>query len=178
VGSGTGKIKTAYGAGITYAFRRVRLSTGLYVAQKIYSAGPNDYKLKYTIPNWIFTGANANCKVMEIPLNLDYILKQNKKSNWFAGLGLSTYLMKDEKYALNYKLASGQAYTYPYHVSGKNKYYFSILDISAGYARQLTPAISVIARPYAKIPLTGIGEGKVHLNSMGVLFTVAVRLIK
>jgi len=38
----------------------------------------------------------------------------------------------------------------------------------------LSNTISLSAEPYLEVPMTGIGAGKVHLNSGGVLFTVGV----
>jgi len=33
----------------------------------------------------------------------------------------------------------------------------------------------MMAEPYVKIPLTGVGQGKVQLNSGGIMFTAAFR---
>jgi hypothetical protein len=176
--AGPGKLKMLYGAGIQYSFAHIRLGTGVYFARKIYTATASDYKISYSPPYTTFTGADANCKVLEVPVTFDYLFANRKNSNWFAALGLSSYFMQDERYQLNYKLSTGQSYEYHYHVTEKNKHYFSVLDLSAGYTRQLSPAISITAQPYLKIPLTGIGEGKVHLNSGGVLFTVGISPIR
>jgi hypothetical protein len=177
-GGDLGKLTLTYGAGISYTKDRFTLRTGIYAARKIYKAGPNDYKLDWQSSSIKFEGADANCHVMEIPVSLYYNFASKSKSNWFAGAGLSSYIMKSENYNLLFKNSAGNIYPWKYGVKNKNKHYFSVLDLSAGYSLHLSKTVSLSAEPYVKIPLTGIGEGKVMLNSGGVLFTVGVRPFK
>jgi len=176
-GSNLGKTTFAFGAGISYSFKKFTLRTGLYSADKIYSAGENDYELNYTPPqNVKFEGADANCRVLEIPFSLAYNFISKNNNSWFAGAGLSTYLMKREDYVYWYtNSTTGTYYPKGISISNKNKHYFSVLDLSAGFTRKLNNSISITAEPYVKVPFTGIGLGKVHLNSGGVLFTVGIR---
>ena len=174
-GSKTGKTTLVYGAGIGYTRKRFTLRTGVYASKKIYWAGPNDYELSYTSPLLKFEGANADCYVIDIPVKLSYNFKSTAKGNWFAGAGLSSYLMKRETYVYNYKTTLGYSYFYPHEVKNENKHYFSVLSLSGGYTRRLNNTFSISAEPYVEIPLTGIGVGKVHLNSGGVLMTLSVK---
>lgn len=176
--SKTGKTTLSYGAGIGYTKNRITLRAGVYTAKKIYWAGSNDYKLSFVpVPPSKFIGADANCAVIEIPVKLSYSFVNKKLSNWFAGAGLSTYLMKRETYIYNYKNYLGTT-SFVYETKNESKHYFSVLNLSAGYTRKINNAISITAEPYAEIPLTGIGIGKVHLNSGGVLFTVGFHPFK
>jgi len=176
--SKTGKTTMVYGAGVGYTLNRFTLRTGLFVAKKIYWANAADYKLNYAPPPTVkFVGANANCDVFEIPVKLSYNFGMSSNSNWFAGAGLSSYLMKKETYLYQYKTSTGSS-SYKYQTKNENKHYFSVLDLSAGYARQLNKTLSITAEPYVEIPLTGIGTGKVHLQSGGMLFTLGVRHFK
>src|SRR5437773_153730 len=176
--SKTGKTTLLYGAGIGYTRNRFTLRAGMYLAKKIYWANANDYYLTYTPPPTVkFVGADANCDVIEIPVKLDYNFGMNDKHNWFASAGLSSYLMKKEKYVYIYKTLTGPS-SYPYQAKNENKHYFSVLNLSGGYTRQLNSTFSVSAEPYVEVPLTGIGKGKVHLNSGGILFTIGVKPFK
>ena len=177
-GSSLGKLTLTYGAGISYTKNRFTLRTGVYAGRKIYNADPSDYKLDWQPSNIKFEGADANCYVMEIPVSVYYNFAYKNKSNWFAGAGLSSYIMKTENYNLLFKTANGITYPYPYDVKNENKHYFSVLDLSAGYNLHLSKSVSVSAEPYVKIPLTGIGMGKVQLNSTGVLFTLGIKPFK
>ncbi|MEJ0103665.1 MAG: hypothetical protein WDO19_14420 [Bacteroidota bacterium] len=40
---------------------------------------------------------------------------------------------------------------------------------------RLSNKLSLIAEPYIKIPMEGIGFGSIKLNSAGVLFTLSVK---
>ena len=175
-----GKINWNYGAGVSYTLKKFTLRSGFYVAKKVYTADASDYKLEYTLPPTIkFLDVNANCKVYEIPVSVAYNFASNKKSSWFASLGLSSYLMKSEKYQNWYKnTTTGSTYPRNFQYSGKNHHYFSVLDLSAGYTYKINNTFSLSAEPYFKLPLSGIGEGKVHLNSAGVLFSIGIKPFK
>jgi hypothetical protein len=174
--SKTGKVTMSWGFGIAYSLNRFTLRTGVFTASKIYWASPEDYKLSYTPPaNLKFMGADANCRVTEIPVKLSYNFGVKDKSNWFAGAGLSSYLMKREDYLYEYKSnTTGNSYYHSYETKNENKHYFSVLNLSGGYTYRFGKTISMSAEPYLELPLTGIGAGKVHLNSGGVLFTIGV----
>jgi len=171
-----GQTTLAYGAGVGYTLNRFTLRTGVYASKKIYWADPKDYSLSYVPPSTSqFEGADADCYVIEIPLKLGYNFGYRTKSNWFAGAGLSSYLMKRETYSYIYKTSSGGTYAHPHEVKSENKHYFSVLNLSGGYSHQLSRIFSISAEPYLEYPLTGIGEGKVNLKSAGILFTLGIK---
>ncbi|MFI5187491.1 MAG: hypothetical protein ACHQF0_12240, partial [Chitinophagales bacterium] len=143
--SKTGQATLVYGVGVGYTKSRFTLKTGIYAAKKIYWAGSNDYRLSFVPPPTTkFEGANANCDVVEIPVKLSYDFNARNKGNWFVGTGLSSYLMKKEKYIYTYKSASATTY-YPYQTKNENKHYFSVLNLSAGYKRQVSNSVSISA---------------------------------
>jgi hypothetical protein len=174
--SKAGKVTMSWGLGVAYTLNRFTLKTGVFSANKKYWAGPDDYKLSYTPPSSLkFMGADANCRVIEIPVKVSYNFAVKDRSNWFAGAGLSSYLMKREDYLYEYKSnTTGNSYYHSYETKNENKHYFSVMNLSGGYTYRLSKTISLSAEPYVEVPLTGIGAGKVHLNSGGLLFTVGV----
>ncbi len=175
----TGKITLQYGLRLGYAIsQRFTLHTGFFVSKKIYSVGANDYYARGSFYNNYLQTVDANCKVYEIPLTASYNFARTKKGSWFVSAGLSSYFMKKESYNYLYKYPSGTIYTDNYSVSNKNKHYFSIIDFSAGYERKINEKLSLSAEPYIKLPVTGIGVGKIKLSSAGVLFSVNVKPFK
>lgn len=174
----TGKTTLTYGAGLSYDFaKRFTARAGFYVTKKIYQASPDEYHTPGgNYPN--LTGVDANCKVYEIPVSISYNFGQRNKHNWFGNAGLSSFIMKKEDYTYNYKSPAGQTYTYYQELSNKNKHYFAVLTLSGGYKYQFTNRLSMQAEPYAKIPLGGVGQGKIKLSSAGVLFTVTYKPFK
>jgi len=175
----TGKLKLAYGAGIGYQVsKKFSIRTGFYSARKVYSADPGDY---YPPPNfWTYypnlKTIEANCKVYEIPVTIDYKVSSTKKASWFVSAGVSTLLMKKETYDYYFKPNYSPTYiTYTKTINNQNKHYFSILNLSGGYTRVVNKNVSLQAEPYFKIAMTGVGYGKVKLNSGGVLFSAIIK---
>lgn len=176
--SNAGRTTLTYGAGLSYDLsKRFTARAGFYVTKKVYAAAPDEYHF----PNGSYpylTGVDANCKVYEIPVSVSYNFGQRKKHSWFGNAGVSSFIMKSEDYTYNYKSPSGQTYSYYQELKNKNNHYFSVLTLSAGYNYQLTKRLSIQAEPYAKIPLGGVGQGKIKLNSAGVLFSITYKPFK
>ncbi len=175
----TGRVKLAYGAGLGYRIsNHFSIRSGFYVGRKIYTAAPEDYNPPANFwtyyPNLKYV--DANCKVYEVPVNLDYNFGITKKQNWFVSVGISSLFMKKEEYSYYFKPNNSPQYIYySRSYENKNKHYFSILNLSGGFAKKISPALSIQAEPFAKIALTGVGYGKMKLNSAGVLFTAAIQ---
>jgi hypothetical protein len=50
-----------------------------------------------------------------------------------------------------------------------------VVNLSGGYQYHFSKRFSLLAEPYLKMPVSGIGFGKVKLNSAGVLITASLR---
>ena len=174
-----GEIRLAYGAGLGYKISdKFSIRTGFYSARKVYTADPKDYDPPYNVaqyyPNLKYV--DANCKVYEIPVMIDYTISNNKKGSWFVSGGISSLIMKEEKYDYYYKPNYSPTYvTYTRTVKDQNKHYFSQLNLSGGYTRNINNNISLRAEPYIKIAMHGVGFGKVDLNSGGILFSGIIK---
>ncbi len=172
-----GTFEILYGAGIGYNLgKRWHVRTGFYTVKKVYGAKPSDYNPPSVFWNYYpqLEDINADCSVNEIPLILNYTFRQNSKQAWFASAGISSYFMKRETYNYLSKTPTGYQ-NKSYTIYRQNKHYLSSLRISAGYEKTLNKTISLIAEPYLNLPLSGIGYGKVKLNSAGLLFSLDVK---
>lgn len=174
-----GRINLVTGAGIGYTIKdRVSFRAGFYQAVKMYSASPSDYNPPANFYNYYpyLEKVDANCRVYEIPVSVGYHFGARKNHSWFASAGLSSYLMKRETYDYYYKTtAGGSLQQKEWTIRNRNQHLFSVLGLSGGYQRKITDRISFVAEPYLKLPFTGVGYGKVRLNSAGVLFSVTVQ---
>lgn len=169
-----GKLEMQYGVGVSYALsKKLTVRTGFFAVSKIYTADSGDYKTSYTINK--LQKVDANCMVYEIPLSLVFNFPTVKKHNWFISGGLSSYLMKKETYGYHYENSWGQPQYYKRTYKNENTHLFSVINLSGGYQYHFTDRFSIMAEPYIKIPASGIGVGKVKLNSTGVLFTVGFK---
>ncbi|HTD94490.1 MAG TPA: hypothetical protein VK644_11775 [Chitinophagaceae bacterium] len=173
-----GRLKMQVGLGAAYALsKRLTLRTGFYVSRKIYSADSNQYHPPKGFWNYYpnLDKVDANCLVYEIPVSIAYNFATGKRSNWFASAGLSSYIMKKEEYGISYKDVWGSNQYHSIDMNNENRHFFSVVNLSAGYQYNLTERLSLAAEPYVKIPVSGVGFGKVKLNSGGVLFTVGFK---
>jgi hypothetical protein len=167
------QLSNAFGILVTYAFsKKVSVTTGFAVAKKLYSADTNTYKNTYSLGNhYLITDINATCMVYEIPFQVNYLIKNKGKNSFLVSAGLSSYLMQKEDYIYTYDYY-GYNIKYPYRFKNENNHFFSVLSVSPIFRRKLNNKFAIQIMPYAKIPLTGIGNGKVKLYSfgLGVLF--------
>jgi hypothetical protein len=174
-----GPVIAVTGAGIGYLYKeRFSIRAGFYNAVKIYSASPADYNPPASFYNYypFLTKVDANCRVYEIPVSVGYHFGASKNHSWFATASLSSYLMKRETYNYSYKTTAwGTVQQRKFTFYNRNEHIFSVLGFSAGYQRKISNRISFIAEPYFRMPLGGVGYGKVKLNSAGVLFSLAVQ---
>ncbi|EJF10262.1 MULTISPECIES: hypothetical protein [Pontibacter] len=153
--------------------RRLSLVSGAVWANKRYNATPADYAPSpdywdgKRLPDLIA----AQCRVLDIPINLQYQLLGWGKNVLTVQAGLSSYLMLHESYTYTYHYNGREPYSKTREFSNENRHWFGVQNLSVGYTRQLSPAFSIGAEPFVKIPLASIGEGRVKLTSAGVFFT-------
>lgn len=174
-----GETKLLLGGGAGFQLNdRIMLRTGLFSARKVYSAKPEDYDPPADFWNYYpnMQKIDANCKVYEVPLLVSYQFGKSTRQSWFATTGISTYIMKEEKYKYYYKpYPNSPTYTRDYTIKNRFEHHFSVVTLSGGYKRNFGKRMTVMAEPYFKVPLDGIGFGKVKLNSGGIMFSIGVR---
>ena len=157
-------LKYGLGAGFNIN-KKLSVQTGFYVNKKKYIANEGDYNFKtgsyYNTVKVIMV--DAACIVYEIPVSVRYNFIQKKLLNIYAGVGLSSYIMKKEDYNVffvrNYMQVS-RVWNYT-----GNQHFLSTLIISAGAEKKLTNKIAFQIEPSVSIPLKGVGEGTVKLFS-------------
>ena len=163
--------------GLTLEYRltdRLRLSTGLLRSTKHYTAHREDYDWgAYTarIYQRDFRDVAGSCTVLDVPLNLRYDALVRPQARVFGSAGLSSYFMQRERYSYAWVDTNGPG-LWTREAVNENHHLFSILNLSAGYERSLGARWSLQAEPYLKLPLSGVGAGKVRLVSAGVFVGV------
>jgi len=172
----SGKLSSNIGILATSRFTdRWSISVGALYAKKFYRAGFDHYRPASgwpsygTLPEWV----DADCRVIDIPLTVNYTWRQRPQSSWFLSAGLSSYVMLSETYLFRY---AGYGDTYQYRIENENRHPLGIGNLSVGYRRQLSPTLSVTVQPFVKVPLTGIGNGNLKLYSTGVTLSADVDL--
>ncbi len=173
-----GKVTAQYGGSIKYALNnKWTIGTGFFINKKVYAAGKDDYRppAGYWTYYTDLLNVDADCDVYEIPLTVSYSIKKSSKHEWLASTGVSSYLMKKETYNYLYKNQSGQVLNREWSIERKNLHPLSALTLSAGYRHHINQRTSILIEPNFKIPLKGVGYGKVKFYNAGTLVTLQVK---
>ena len=160
--------KPGNNAGVLFSVgvsKRFTVSTGAIYAAKQYQTDFAGYHTSYqfqTNPVSVL----ADCKMFDVPLNIDYKIFNTYRNKISIGTGVSSYLMLHESYQYNYAgYADGPA---RYNVPNPNKYLFSIVNFQATYERQINSNVGITLQPYMKLPLSAVGASQVRLQSTGI----------
>jgi hypothetical protein len=155
--------------------KKFSISTGAAYAIKPYEASGSQYnsvnwqgRASSDLPNYIA----ANCKVLDIPVNVNYRFYSKGKNAFALGTGFSSYIMLRENYHFDFDDGSGRP-SYDVQVNNRNQHWFGVVNVNATYERKINSKFSTIIQPYVKLPITGIGNGRVDLKSTGVALGIS-----
>lgn len=172
VGSAFNRTQIGTNAGLMLSVgitNKLSISTGAVYAKKPYVIGFNqynyasDYKFKNNP-----TDVMADCRVLDIPLNINYRIYSKGVNQLSIGTGLSSYFMLSEKYSYTY--ASNYSGVTGFEVKNQNKHLFGVMNLNATYQRRISAKFGLNVQPYMKLPLTDIGYGRINLKSTGLAF--------
>jgi hypothetical protein len=182
----THSAEIGYNIGLQLGYRfsnRWSINTGLLYTKKNYKADGKDVAKYgwYANPAVDVYAMEGYCSMLDIPLNVRYDFSVTPKNRFFASTGLSTYIMKNEDYDYYWKYGATNGtsnWTSSKGGAGDSTYFFSILNISAGFERSLNKHFSIQAEPYLKLPLNQLGHAKLNLSSYGIYFSFKYRIAK
>lgn len=150
--------------------------TGAIYTQKNYKMEGYNYHAPAGSPiaNYKLDEVSGYCRMWELPIMGRYTFDSKMSSRFFVGAGISSYLMNREYYDYSYKWGT-IPYTGHWGTNQHSEFWFSVLDFSAGIEKPLGRHIVGQVEPYAKLPLAGLGSGKIMLSSFGVNVTLQYR---
>lgn len=151
-----------------YFAERWSISTGLNYTKKYYKARPQDFTAKGSMLYYDIESIEGNCAMWDIPLNLRYDFSVKPGRRTFVSAGISSYLMTREDYDYYYTY-NGYRGSKNWNTDSNSNYLFSVINLSVGREWQIGKKLSLQAEPYLKMPVRGIGNGNIRLNSYGVL---------
>ncbi len=169
VSSFTGS-KIGTNAGLQFSVQLTRkwsVNTGATYASKPYDINAQQYQTAATYRGKPGNVA-VNCKVLDIPLNLNYQVFSKNRNTFAAGAGLSSYFMLRENYNFYYTDNT----FYSRSIINQNKHVLGVLNLNATYQRQVNSNFNLIVQPYLKLPLTPIGYEHINLQSAGIAIGV------
>lgn len=160
------------GLGIGYHFNdHWSLHTGTMYTQKNYKMDGADFHAPKGswLNNYKLETVDGYCRMWEFPLTMRY-----SSGKFFTAAGLSSYLMQQEQYNYFYYYNNNPV-TRKATYNTSSTYLFSVVSLSAGFEQRISSSISLLAEPYAKLPLLGLGHGSAKLSSFGLNFFVQYR---
>ncbi|MGK6349977.1 hypothetical protein [Parapedobacter sp. DT-150] len=176
----SGKLSSNIGLVATYHLtNRLSVTSGALYAKKVYQAPFSAYRTAGgwsaygDVPQWV----DADCRVIDIPLTVNYTLSQSSNHAWLVSGGVSSYIMLRETYDFRYP-ENQHGYPQQYRISNENRHILGIGNLSIGYQRKVTPSFSLTVQPFVKVPLTGIGNGNLKLYSTGVSVSADIDLAR
>ncbi|MBS1520223.1 MAG: hypothetical protein JST50_04445 [Bacteroidetes bacterium] len=171
------KIGGNFGAMFSVTFKKLTISTGAQYDIKPYLTNFDNYHTSYQFPTNPST-VQADCRMLDIPLNVNYQVYRQRANSITIGTGLSSYFMLREDYQFNYNNGNngygGSTPTGPLHytVVNRNHNILSVLNLDATYTHQINSKFGVTVQPYTKVPLSDVGASQVRLQSTGVAFGI------
>jgi hypothetical protein len=147
--------------------KRWAITAGFYKSVKKYVAQKSDYKFTGNYWNTVdVQSIDADCIVHEIPLMLQYKFFESRNSSLIAGAGASAFLMKKEDYI--YNLFSNNYYYSTARTFTGNKHLLATANIMLGIEQRISNKIRLQLTPKLNIPLGGVGQGEIKLNSASI----------
>gem|GEM_PF-2235458 len=170
------KFQKSNGVGIEFGLtagyqlnNRWSIETGVLLnTKKYYTKGKYFDKSNVWFPAGSdLVSVTGKCTMIEIPLNARYRFSINNKQNFSISAGTSSYFMTKEYYDY-FLTANAQTTTIEetYHSSSKSL--LAVINVGVGYERKIGTALTFKAEPYFKIPVSGIGTGKLRMSSTGI----------
>ncbi|MGQ8337765.1 hypothetical protein ACUNWD_14545 [Sunxiuqinia sp. A32] len=148
------------------------VSTGAIYAKKIYETGLDSYNSGYGSSN---ESVDADCRILDIPLNLNYAVWQKGNTIVSLGTGISSYMMLKEDYHL-YNTDQYNSQSQDVHLVNENQHWFSVLNLQANIQQRLNTNLSISIQPYLKLPFNDIGYANVKLQSIGLALSANLNI--
>jgi len=151
---------------------RWSISTGAIYAKKPYTIAYDQYRPGSNYqPSVQPDKVHADCRVLDIPVNINYTFLRRKEDSFSIGTGISSYLMLREDYYFRYANSYNQG-SNELSIVNRNRHWFGVVNLQASYERQINTGLSIGFGPYLKLPVDDIGYGRVKLRSVGLAVTV------
>lgn len=167
-----GKTGINYGLLVGYAFNnRWSVYTGVISSKKLYATREAEGSYAWDGHNYPVKKLDGDCRILDIPVNVYYTFFPERFLSLRVGAGFSSYIMRKEDYVYCVDNYGSDVY-YEQKVRGENNEWFKVLNVSVVVSKRFSPRFAAEVEPFVKVPLAGVGEGKVTLVSMGAFFNV------
>ncbi|MEO8855185.1 MAG: hypothetical protein ABI359_15490 [Ginsengibacter sp.] len=170
-----------FSAGIVLGYRinrKIFAETGFSIGSKYYSSDGQLFNEEgASMPDgMVIMDLQGYSRILEIPLKIGYNIYKKNKESFFISTGVSAYIMTMEKN--NYDvMMNGNPGKMVGLYQKNNVKTPAAFNLSLGWEHQLRPLVKLRIEPYLKLPLQGIGVGKLPVTSTGIQIGI-YRVIK
>ena len=171
---GQGFSKTGFDAGVLAGYRfnkKLSAEAGLLYAAKYYYSDGKYFdmsKTTATMPaNMKLINLNGSANVFEVQAKLKYDFINAKKSSWFIGTGISSYILTQESNDYFADVNGVKQNLHAKYESNKG-YFLSTVVISFGSEFKIGKHAALRIEPYWQIPLKGMGVGAIPVSGAGL----------
>ena len=169
------KLSSNFGVLLNYNLTtRLSVTSGLIYSKKRYNY--TGFGQQNNTANAYPWDVNADCDVLDIPVNVNYRLLNHKKYAISLNAGASSYVMLKEKYQFRPSNPASTQNPRSIEINNENQYLFGVANIGVSFNREISRGLSIGVQPFIKLPLTGIGYGNARLRSTGVSFSLNMGL--
>lgn len=168
------KISANFGLLVTYPIsKKLSVSSGAVYARKLYDYGGTlGSAYGGSARPWAL---NADCFVIDVPVNVNYQLLTKKNYSVSVNSGLSSYFMLKEKYKYRNTGPDGVEQTTALEINNQNQHIFGVANLSISVDRKVSDKVSIGVQPFLKLPLTGIGYYDYNLRSRGIAVSLSIK---
>jgi hypothetical protein len=170
--------KTGFNFGLTVEYSPAKhwgFSTGAIWSKKLYDKNNPGKSYSYGGTSFEADYLDGDCRVLDIPINITYYILPEARLNFYATVGVSSYIMLKEDYVYTVTENNNNYYYYEDY-KNENRHWFAMLNISFGLQYRISPRLQLQAEPFLKAPMSGVGQGKIDLVSAGSFFTLKYKL--
>ena len=115
----------------------------------------------------IVNNLESRSRILEIPLKIGYLLYRKRNTNIFVAAGIAAYIMTKEKN--NYNITENGNPGKMVGLYEKSNFKMpAAFSVSAGWEHHLSGLLKIRIEPYLKLPMQGIGVGKLPVTSAGI----------
>ena len=170
-----------FSAGIVLGYqinKKIFAETAFSIGSKYYSSGGKLFNEEgAAMPDgMVIMDLQGYSRIMEIPVKIGYNIYTKNKESFFISTGVSAYIMTMEKNNYNVTM-NGNAEKMVGLYEKSNVKTPATFNLSAGWEHQLKGKMHIRIEPYLKLPLQGIGVGKLPVTSTGIQIGI-YRMIK
>lgn len=145
-----------------FLLKKLSLAAGVIWDTKHYVTTTTEY-YKTTV-------IDGRCRMIEIPVSVQWYVRQRGNKAVYLSAGASSYIMSNEYYDYSVKYPNGSYYDYSKEIVNKNRDWFKIMNIGIGIERPIFKNWNLVTEPYLRLPLKPLGELDLQLVSAGLNF--------